>query len=458
MPEPEPGSPLWWVGRLFNELESRQPAMQLHRDLVDDEHSQAVTAETSRRFAQLAGLSTTNLTGLVVEATAERMEVEGFRFGSDPDADSDAWYIWQRSDFDAGAGEAITHALVYGRCPISVDPNGGEPLLLCEDPRQVVVAYSSDGRRERRAALKVFADEWTGVRFATLYLPDAVYRFQDDAPTSSVSAPRPVWLPRRVTGQPVVTGNPLGEVPFFELRNRPLGRTRSEVANLVIPQRRLNQAIFNMDAVAEYGAFRQKWATGIEVPRDPQTGAPVAPYEAHVAKLFVADGVDAKFGDFSPTDLSGYLRLAQEIASHIARISRVPVTYFLTDVSNLSADALALLVSGLVRKCQRRVLGYEPALEGAMRLAFRSIGDPRGDAVAAEVRWASMETRSVAQDADAAVKLTQGENPVITPETAQERYLGMSQTERDRDAAWRSEGRASADLDAVLRAAQVAPL
>jgi hypothetical protein len=31
--------------------------------------------------------------------------------------------------------------------------------------------------------------------------------------------------------------------------------------------------VFNTDAVAEYGAFRQKWATGIEVPRDP-TGQP----------------------------------------------------------------------------------------------------------------------------------------------------------------------------------------
>ena len=46
---------------------------------------------------------------------------------------------------------------------------------------------------------------------------------------------------------------------------------------------------------------------------------------------------------------------------------------------------------------------------------------------------------ALAQDADAAVKLTQGDNPVITPQTAQEKWLGMSQTERDRDASWRLE-------------------
>jgi Phage portal protein, SPP1 Gp6-like len=445
-----PLSPQWWVKRLYDELQARQSDMQLHRDLVDDEHMPANTAEKSAKFRMMAGLSTTNLCGLVVEATAERMEVEGFRFGDNPDSDADAWGIWQNSDFDAGSAESITHALVYGRSFVSVDPNG--PRLLGEDPRQVIVAYSSDGRRDRLAALKVFVDEWTGGKFATLYLPTVVYRFRDGQ--SNTSAP-PLWLPREIPGLADQDRNPLGEVPFFELRNRPMGRTRSEIANLVIPQRRLNQAVFNTDAVAEYGAFRQKWATGIEVPRDPVTGLPVSPYEAHVTKLFVADG-EAKFGDFNATDLNGYLKLGQEIAAHIARISRVPITYFLTDVSNISADALALLVSGLVKKCQRRVKGYEPAFEGAMRLAFKAMGDARALEMNAETRWASMETRSVAQDADAAVKLTQGENPVITPQTAQEKYLGMSQTERDRDNAWRLENGAGASLAGLLSADEFA--
>jgi hypothetical protein len=176
-----------------------------------------------------------------------------------------------------------------------------------------------------------------------------------------------------------------------------------------------------------------------------------------VAKLFVAEGNEAQFGDFNATDLKPHLDLAREIAGHIARISRLPITYFLTDVANLSADALALLVSGLVRKCQRRVKGYEPAFEGAIRLAFKTVGDARANSSIA-VKWAEMETFSTAQAADAAVKLTAGDNPVITPQTAQEKYLGMSQTERNRDDAWRREGSATSNLAAVLNAAQAAPL
>src|SRR5690606_1990134 len=137
------------------------------------------------------------------------------------------------------------------------------------------------------------------------------------------------------------------------------------------------------------------------------------------------------------------------VAGHMARISRLPATYFLTDVSNVGAETLALIVGGLVAKCKRRVTGYEPGLEGAMRLAFKAKGDARASE-RIEMKWAEMDTVSTSQAADAAVKLTQGDNPVITPQTAQEKWLGMSQTERDRDAAWRLENGAGVNLAALF--------
>lgn len=452
--QPDPGSAKWWLQRLDQELEQRKGPMQTWRDLVDDEHDIPESDETSKKFARIAGLSTTNLTGLAVEATAERMSVEGVRIGDEPDADKDVYNnIWQRSDFDAGSQEAITSALVYSRSFVSVSPPSGSSQfsgLHYEDPRQVVVAHGPTG--ERRAALKVFTDEWTGDVFGTLYLPNVIVKMvrRNEGPATMVG---PRWLARDMGRNDPVIRNPLGEVPFFELRNMLTGSLRSEVAPLEIPQKRLNQVVFHTDSVAEYGAFRQKWATNIEVPI--VDGKPVSPYEAGVTKLFVADG-EAKFGDFNVTDMKPYIDLAQDVAAHIARLSRVPITYFLSNVANLSADALALLVSGLVLKCERRVKGYEPALEGAIRLALRAQGDARADTANIEVKWADMETRSRAQDADAAVKLTQGDNPVITPQTAQEKYLGMSQTERDRDAQWRTRATGTRTLETLRRAADAA--
>lgn len=447
-----PGSPKWWLRRLEDELIARKPDMQMFRELVDDEHDEPVSLETSLKFREMAGMATTNLTGLAVEATAERMSVEGIRIGDEPDADKDVWdNIWQRSDFDEGSQDAITSALVYGRSMVSVEPPGASSdyaRLHYEDPRQVVVAHGPNGTR--RAALKVFTDEWTGDTFGTLYLPDVIVKMVQANNSTTVVPGASRWLARVNGTEDAVVRNPLGEVPFFELQNKLTGSVRSEVAPLVIPQKRLNQLIFNTDAVAEYGAFRQKWVTGIEVPRDPVTGLPVAPYSASLTSLFVAESNEVTFGDFNPTDPSGYIKLGQEIAAHMSRISRVPITYFLSNISNLGGDALALLISGLVLKCQRRVLGYEPALEGAIRLALKTQGDPRANTANIESKWADMETRSPAQSADAAVKLTTGDNPVITPQTAQEKYLGMGQTERDRDAAWRLENGAGADVSAFL--------
>ena len=454
--DPPKGSPKWWLKRLDTERTERAETMQAYRDLVNDTHPLVESSETSQKFKRMAGLSTTNLMGLAAEATGERMSVEGIRVGDEPDADQDAWRIWRESDFDAGSDDAIMAALICGRSFVSVAPPAGGkgPRLHYEDPRNVVLAR--DGEGNRIAALKVFTDEWTADTFGTLYTPGFIVRMQRTGDDPFGSDAR--WLARTMPqGKEAVTSNPLGEVPFFELENRPLGEVRSELAPLYVPQLLLNQTMFNIQAIAEYGAFRQKWATGIEVPRDPETGRPVAPYEAHVAKLFVAEGSEARFGDFNATDLKPHLDLAREIAGHMARISRLPITYFLTDVANLSAEALALLVSGLVKKCQRRVKGYEPALEGAVQLAFKTQGDPRADA-SIGIKWAEMETFSMAQAADAAVKLTQGDDPVITPQTAQEKFLGMSQTERNRDDAWRREGRAVSSLADVLSAAQVEPL
>lgn len=449
----ETGTPAWWLRRLEMELGNRIPEMQAYRNLVDDEHPQPDSVETARKFKRIAGLATTNLTGLAVEATAERMSVEGVRIGDEPDADKAVWDILQRCDFDASSQDAITSALVYSRSFLSVEPPVGDrpARLHYEDPRQVVLATWPDG--SRRAALKVYTDEWTGTTFGTLYTPNFVVRMQR---TGYPGSGQQQWIQRDLGRESSVTRNPLGEVPFFELQNKLTGSVRSEVAPLVIPQLRLNQVIFSTDAVAEWGAFRQKWATNIEVPRDAD-GKPIAPFEANVAKLFVAEG-DSKFGDFNVSDMKPYIDLAQDVAAHIARLSRVPITYFLSNVANLSADALALLVSGLVLKCQRRVKGYEPAFEGAVRLMLQTMNDPRANAANIEVKWADMETRSRAQDADAAVKLTQGDNPVITPQTAQEKYLGMSQTERDRDEAWRAEGQATSNLAAVIEAARTNPL
>lgn len=444
-PDVTPFSPPWWTARLYGELVARQGTVDLMRRYTDGDHDHpTVEARASRAFRRIMGLSVTNLSGLIVEATAERMAVQGFRFGGDPAADKDAWRIWQASDFDADSELAITAALTDARSFVLVEPPRSPdamPRLYAEDASQMIVAYAPGNRRARLAALKVWRDEWSADLFATLYLPGSLHKYRADSPQAGSPA-RPIWELRT----PGVAGevNRLGEVPVFELENRPRlgGPPRSEIADVIPDQDRANHIALNALIAAEYGAFRQKWATGIEVPRD-ENGDPVEPFDVAVNRALISESSEARFGDFNATDLKPYIDLYESTVKHMAAVSQTPVSVLLGTPSNVSAEALALSITGLVNKVKRRAKHYEQAFESAMRLAFRSMGDPRAEAVDVETVWADPEIRSKAQDADAAVKLVQ--SGVIPPQQAQE-DLGYTEPQRTRMLEWARENDALGGL------------
>ena len=465
-----PASPVEWVERLHGVLRERQPECELFQRYADGAHDYPTVEEkASRAFRRILGLSITNLSGLIVEATAERMQVQGFRFGDDPGGDADAWRIWQSSDFDAESELCVGSALTVGRSFVLVEPPRGVgelPRLYAEDAGQVVVAYAPGRRDERLAALKVWADEWSGDTFATLYLPGSLHKFrarQSSMPTlpSQVGGRRvdvavgPVRWEFRV---PEVEGerNPFGEVPVFELRNRPRldGSVRSEIADVLPDQDRANHIALNALIAAEYGAFRQKWATGLEVPRD-ENGRAVEPFNVAVNRILISESEGAKFGDFNATDLQPYIALYESTVKHMAAVSQTPVSVLLGTPSNVSAEALALSITGLVNKVRRRMTHFEQPFEGALRCAFRLMGDPRGGAVSAETVWADPDIKSWSQMADAAQKLVTSN--VVTPQTAQEMFLGMTDVQRQRDDVWRGENDTLGAFGAML-AGQAGPV
>ena len=63
-----------------------------------------------------------NLSELVVNAVAERLQVTGFRFGSSEDSAA-AWAIWQANQMDADAEMVQTDALVQGSSFVLVQPD-----------------------------------------------------------------------------------------------------------------------------------------------------------------------------------------------------------------------------------------------------------------------------------------------------------------------------------------------
>lgn len=109
----------------------------------------------------------------------------------------------------------------------------------------------------------------------------------------------------------------------MELPNRPdlLGEAHSEIEDVLDIQDRINKTLIDRLMAQEFSAFRQRWATGYELPED-EHGQPVEPFRSAVDRLWVAEDSAVKFGEFGATDLTPYLKAAEADVQHMAARTR----------------------------------------------------------------------------------------------------------------------------------------
>ncbi|MFG2292067.1 phage portal protein [Streptomyces sp. NPDC048603] len=426
----EPESPGWWLKRLGKQI----------LDERDDRHEDGETVPgltTLRKFAEgtpplpdVQGVdprearewmrdARTNWASLVIDATTERMRVDGFRFGTaqsrgraNRQADDDANRIWQENSLDADSGLVHYGALSQRRAFVLVERgDDGRPVLTHETPTQVAVEYEQGSRRRVAAGLKLWRDDWTGDTRATLWLPDRIHHFTTRRahPVFAAStAELRTWdawaTPDAADG---VEANGLGVVPLVPFVNRRNRRPQgfAEHEDVLSVQNRINLSLINLMAAMKYGAFRQRWAAGLEVDEDPLTGQKIQPFRLDIRQLWTVADPESKFGEFSATDLVPYVRAVESAVQDLAALTRTPPHYLIGAVVNVSGDALSAAETGLVSKVRDRTRNFGESWEQAMRLAFRILGDDeRAKAWSAETLWADPEFRSVSEMADAAVK------------------------------------------------------
>ena len=175
MPLPPVRSPLWWVVTLEQRLLRRQAHMLLMDRYYRGDHplpflTRAHDAKMRDEFRQLLEDSRSNFMQLVVDASEERLAVEGFRLSAqqDPVSDRNSWNLWQANQMDAQSQTAFVEALVKGVSYLSVwgdDDGDGYADIAVEDPLQTIVFYEPGSNyRRRAAALKVWLDDVAGVR------------------------------------------------------------------------------------------------------------------------------------------------------------------------------------------------------------------------------------------------------------------------------------------------------
>jgi hypothetical protein len=424
-------SPGWWLQRLGKQLlDEREDSRGPDGEVTPGLDTLRKYAEGSPPLPHVPGIdpreitewmkdARTNWTSLVIDSPVERMGVDGFRFGKAKsssrtrNADDEANRIWQENSMDADSDLVHYGALSQRRAFVLVeeDSDTGRPVLTHETPRQVAVEHAQGSRRKLAAGLKLWRDDWTGHTRATLWTPTEKHHFttRSEYPTFTGRSFRPAsWdamsLPNARDGR---EANRLGVVPLVPFINRRSRRPEgfAEHEDVLSNQNRINLSLIYLIAAMRYGAFRQRWAAGLEVDEDPITGKAIQPFQLDIRKLWTTADPEVRFGEFSATDLVPYVRAVESAVQDLAAISRTPPHYLIGAVINVSGDALKAAETGLVAKVRDRQRAFGESWEQTMRLAFRVLGDERrANEYDAETLWRDPESRSLAELADAAVK------------------------------------------------------
>lgn len=422
MAEYETGSPLWWVARLTKELEARRPAIERATRYYDGDHNLTFASEKFlEAFGGLFRAFSDNWCEVVIDAVEERLNVEGFRVASEvPEADKEAWAIWQRNNLDAQSQLAHQEALIGGAAYAVVWVGADDRAeVTVESSVNTIVACHPKFRDRRSAALRLWLDD-DGYEHAELFLPEKVYLFRSKSKRDNDivrDATTTTWevdpLATNVDSSGAMP-NTLGVVPVVELANRPrLNRTRkigwgvhSEIRSIMPLQDAVNKLVADMLTGSEFAAFPQRWLTGYEPGVDPESGAQMPPnFRPGTDKLWWLEDAQAKFGQFTAADLSNFVTAIDMVIQHIASISRTPPHYLNASADRLSGESIKAAETGLVAKVKRKQRFFGEAWEEVMRLAGQLEGNTTlTGAMAMETIWSDPETRSDAEAADAAGK------------------------------------------------------
>lgn len=363
---------------------------------------------------------------LGVEAYETRLDVEGFRFPGEPDADERLWEIWQDNDMDEMSQQAHLEALVMGRsyAIVGVGEDEETPLITVEHPLQVT-ASRDPATRAVTNALKRWKDE-DGQEWRTLYLPGENRFYVREKG-------------KLVEDDSLRTPN-FGIPPVVPLLNR--GRMlkhqgRSEFQSIIGIADAANKMATDMMISAEFHAMPRRWVFGMdEDDFVDENGKALTTWQQIAGRLWATDkGPDqVKAGQFEEADLSNFHNSIKLLAQLGSQLLALPPHYMSFNSDNpASADAIRSSEAQLVKRCERKQTVFGASWKRIMTLALqyaRVDQDIISKARRLETVWGDPATPTQAQKSDAVQKLSGGV-PILPREGAWDE-LRYSKARKDR--------------------------
>lgn len=438
------------LNKLVEELRKRQDDVDTLDKAYRGEHKLRFASNDFREyFGDRYQKFSDNWTAIVADAPHERLEPIGIRLKGAEKGDGPLWDTWRENDADALGDLAMLDAIIAKRSYALVWANSdGDPIITWEHPSQAIVSYDPE-TRARVAGAKVWADD--DREYATLYLPDELWKFQRDRRQSTLILPSHILDGNWELRAEGVIDNPLGKVPLVELPNRPrlVGEPSSDIEGTLAMQHAINLLWAQLFAVSDEATLGQRLIIGAEPPVVPvlnEAGDVVGERQVDIKKLrqdniaFITDP-GAKPHQWEPAKLDVFTDIIEIAVGHIAAQTRTPAHYLLIGgtIANVSGDAMKALETGLVKRTEEKTQHFGRAIRDVFELVALAQEDPGKAALirGGQVLWKDVENRSDAQRADALSKKAQIGYPLEylleldgLPPTEIERVMGMVETQR----------------------------
>ncbi len=442
--------------KLSNELDTRQKQHRLQDRYYCGDcplPEAIVRARVTKAYRMLMPMAEAPWGSLVVDSVQDRLEVAGI-LSPDESANEAVWGAWQDNQMDAESKLAHNAALISGRAFALVWPEPGTawgekpPEISLDSSEQMIVQYRSGSRRHRVGALRRWTEDDRS--FAALYRHDGVYKFAQSLKANQsrgmgrFKVNSEYWEALEAPDERWPLENPLGIVPVVELAvNRRLkpgefAFARGEYQHCTGLIDRINLLSFLGLVVAFWMGFPLRGVIGDKIAERILTdddGQPLldsagqprteleAPFDALADTVFQLENPDAKLAEYKAADRKN-LSVLEEL-DQLATITKTPRHYFpmASGMNNLAADAIRASEGGLASK----VVGHKGSLgDGWLevnRLCGRALPEPVLLPQRAQLLWKDHEARSMAERADAAVKL----KDILPWQLLAERYLNLSQ-------------------------------
>jgi hypothetical protein len=393
-------------------------------------------------YRLLAERAVTNVMGFIVSTPAQGLYVDQFRpgrtDGAEPAAGEDIataeWQHWQRSRMDGRQQAIYRGALKFGHSFV----------LTYKDKTGNVLSKGLSALTTTALYVDPANDDDP---FATLH----VVRFPDVVDEKEIPGLAYMWddtwkyevsfksirdttkgVGVRAIEKHGASRNP---VTRFTAAVDLEGRTVGVIEPMIPLQNRINQTIFDLLVVQSYASFKVRTISGMAPPikmrpidaqgnevknpyqneelivdwepvLDPATGRAI-PDEVNLnaRRVFWAADEDTRFGQLDETPLDGFIASIGTAFQHMAALSQTPPHHLLGQVANLSAEALNAAESALQRKIEEFKSSFGESWERVFRIAAEMSGSAETDNFSGEVVWRDIGLHSLAQSADALVKM-----------------------------------------------------